>query len=347
MRTKLVPDGVEVIARDLDIPWSMEFSSNGRLYFTERPGKLKVLADEETTTLLRLDVEAKKNDEGGLLGMTLSPNFKQNKLIYLYYTYRLDGKIWNRVSSFKDMDGELIEETIVFDGIPGGRVHNGGRIKFGPDEKLYITTGDIWQRQRAQDLSDLGGKILRVNEDGTVPNDNPFTGSPIYSYGNRNPQGLAWHPVSGDLFSSEHGPSGENDWRAHDEVNIITPGGNYGWPKVIGSPNISGLIDPLINTGDNTWAPSGICFYTGDKVPTWMNCLMVANLRGNCLQVIYLEAPDFSTVKKTETYFQGSLGRLRDVLTGPDGYLYLCTNNNDGRGIPITGDDVIIKVTEP
>jgi glucose/arabinose dehydrogenase len=213
---------------------------------------------------------------------------------------------------------------------------------------VYITTGEIWERERAQNLNDLGGKILRITEKGEIPKDNPWKNSPIYSYGNRNPQGLAWHPISGALFSSEHGPSGEQEgWRANDEINIITPGGNYGWPKVYGSASDPKYIDPLIYTGDDTWAPSGICFYTGDKIKEWKNCLLVANLRGNHLKVIHLKSPEYSSVEKVETFFYRVLGRLRDISVGPDGYLYLCTSNTDGRGQPDQYDDLILKINDP
>lgn len=346
MRSKLVPDGIRIIARDLNIPWSIAFSPKGVLYFTERTGALNKLENGMKITLLEVEVTASKNDEGGLLGMAFSPDFSHNHHIYVYYTYTLNGTTWNRVSRFTEKNNSLFDETLIIDKIPGARVHNGGRIKFGPDKYLYVTTGENWERDKAQNLSNYAGKILRIKENGSIPTDNPWPGSAIYSYGNRNPQGLAWHPITGNLFSSEHGPSGENGWRANDEINIITPGGNYGWPMVIGYSN-SKYIDPLICTGNDTWAPSGICFYTGDIIPAWKNCLIVANLRGNHLKIIHLNAPDYTSVYKTETMYDGQLGRLRDLTTGPDGYLYTCTNNTDGRGHPLPGDDLIVKIIHP
>jgi glucose/arabinose dehydrogenase len=347
MRSQTIPDGLEIIAQNLDIPWSIEFSPKGILYYTERTGSLKKLVKNEKITLIELNVIAKKQDESGLLGMTFSPNYSKNKHIYLYYTYTENGKTWNKVSRFIEHNDILKDEATIIDKIPGARVHNGGRIKFGPDNHLYITTGEIWERKKAQNLNDLGGKILRLTENGNIPKDNPWPNSPIYSYGNRNPQGLAWHPKTKSLFSSEHGPSGEQlGWRANDEINIITPGGNYGWPKVIGSPKNPKFIDPLIGTGADTWAPSGICFYTGDKIPSWKNSLLVANLRGNHLKAVHLKSPDYTSVELVETYYHRTLGRLRDLTVGPDGYLYICTSNTDGRGNPVQGDDVIVKVVE-
>ncbi|OGD48663.1 hypothetical protein A3K69_05665 [Candidatus Bathyarchaeota archaeon RBG_16_57_9] len=157
---------------------------------------------------------------------------------------------------------------------------------------------------------------------------------------------MAWHPLTGELFSSEHGPSGENGWYAHDEINIIRPGGNYGWPHVIGVPHRPGYVDPVISTGDETWAPSGICFYTGDRYEGYRNTLFVACLRGKQLRAISLKPPAYDSVESSTALFDGSLGRIRDVAQSPDGYLYLCTSNRDGRGDPVQGDDVIVKALE-
>jgi aldose sugar dehydrogenase len=347
MRDSSNPAGTEIVVEDLEIPWAMDFSPDKRLFFTEREGRVKVLDDNNISTLLEIRVEAKRNDEGGLLGLTLSPNFTSDNYIYIYYTYSEQSNVMNRVSRFTLLHSELIDEKIIIDKIPGGRVHNGGRIKFGPDGKLYVTTGEIWQRRLAQDLSSLGGKILRLNPDGSIPPDNPWRESPIFSYGNRNSQGIDWHPITGTLFASEHGPSGENNWRAHDEINIIKPGKNYGWPEVIGSPDHPDFENPLINTGDETWAPSGICFYSGNRFIEWKNALLVANLRGRHLRVIKLDGSDYEKVLSSKPVYNGELGRLRDVIMGPDEFIYLCTSNRDGRGDPMKEDDMIIRITNP
>jgi len=344
MRYSSNHSGTEIVAKNLDIPWAMEFSPDRRLFFTEREGKVKVLSNNKITTLLELKVEARKNDEGGVLGLALSPKFAVDSHVYLYYTSKQNGNVLNKVSRFTEQDSELVDEVVIINNIPGGRVHNGGRIKFGPDGKLFITTGETWKRDLAQDLSRLGGKILRINEDGTIPQDNPWRNSPIYCYGNRNSQGIAWHPVTNTLFASEHGPSGENGWRAHDEINIIKPGGNYGWPEVIGDSDNPKFIDPLIHTGDDTWAPSGITFYSGNRIEEWKNSLLVANLRGRHLRIINLKEPDFSNIKSSYPLYTNEFGRLRDVLMCSDEFVYICISNKDGRGEPIAEDDVIVRV---
>jgi glucose/arabinose dehydrogenase len=345
MRREASPRGLEVVASDLDTPWSMDFLPGGSLVFTERVGRVRALNDG-VSTMLELDVKARQGDEGGLLGLAVSPDFASSQLIYLYYTYGEGRETWNRVSRFTLTQGELRDEEVVLDGIPGGRVHNGGRMKFGPDGRLYVTTGETWRSMLAQDLGSLGGKILRINPDGSVPGDNPFKGSPVYSYGNRNPQGLAWHPLTGELFSSEHGPSGENGWYAHDEINIIKPRGNYGWPHVIGAARRTGLVDPILSTGDETWAPSGMCFYTGGRYEGDENTLFVACLRGRQLRAIRLRPPAYTSVESSAALLEGELGRVRDVAQSPDGWLYLCTSNRDGRGNPVPGDDLIARALE-
>lgn len=345
MRSRPNPPGTTIIAESLEIPWSMDFDNDGRLLFTEREGKVKVIDGEEVLTLLEIDVKAKKNDEGGLLGLVIPPKHIYKDMLYLYYTYESKANVKNRVSRFKLYKDELVDEEIIFNNIPGGRVHNGGRIKFGPDGKLYITTGETWKRELAQKKDSLGGKILRVSPDGSIPEDNPWKDSPVYSYGNRNSQGLAWHPITGEMFASEHGPSGENNWRAHDEINQIKPGENYGWPEVIGAPGNPDYQDPVLHTGDDTWAPSGATFLNKpDSI--WHNRLFVANLRGNGIRMITFKEPDYIEVDSIKVIYE-DLGRIRTVVQGPDNYLYFCTSNRDGRGNPDNVDDIIAKFKPP
>ncbi len=239
-----------------------------------------------------------------------------------------------------------MDEEVILDRIPGGNIHDGGRLKFGPDRKLYVTTGETGRGELAQDLDSLSGKILRMNPDGSVPGDNPFEGSLVYSYGLRNPQGLAWHPVTGDLYSTEHGPSGEGLKFAHDEINKIVPGGNYGWPQIVGDGDSEEYVDPVYHTGDVTWAPSGITFLDSPS-SVWHLKLFIATLRGGHLRVVTLAPPDYTEVESTTALYQGELGRLRDVVQGPDGYLYVCTSNRDGRGSPGEEDDLIVRVRPP
>lgn len=224
-------------------------------------------------------------------------------------------------------------------------MHDGGRLAFGLDGMLYITAGETFHSELAQDLKSLGGKILRIKPDGQIPDDNPFKGSPVYSYGHRNPQGLSWQPGTKRLFESEHGPSGEFGHFGHDEINIIVKGGNYGWPEAIGAPGLKPYIDPII-VWEKATPPSGMTFYKGNLLSHLKGDLFVATLRSEALIRIKL---DGEKVKRIERWFakgdyEGKYGRIRDVVEGPDGALYFLTNNTDGRGTPHPGDDKIYRI---
>ena len=328
---------VETVADKLTIPWSIDWLPDGSIIFTERNGNLRIIQDNILQEpILSLGVGGV---EGGLLGVTVDPNFENNNYIYLYYTYNEFLSTINKVVRYQLNDGKVTEDKVLIDGIPGGPFHDGGRIQFGPDGKLYITTGEAGDPDLSQDMNSLGGKILRINSDGTIPDDNPWTESPIYSIGHRNPQGIDWD-YNGNLVATEHGPSG---WRgsAHDEINLIIAGKNYGWPDIIGNETKEGLEVPILHTGDDTWAPSGSEFYDGDKIPQWDGKYFVATLRGSHLHMIEFENNE---VVSHEKLFQDDFGRLRDVATGPDGFLYILTSNQDGRGIPNPSDDKILRI---
>ncbi len=327
---------VETIADNLTIPWSIDFAPDGRIFFTERTGDLRVIQDGilNPEPVKILDVSG---FEGGLLGIALDPNFEENHHIYLYYTYNDFLSTYNKLSRFTESDNQLLDEVVLLDKIAGGAIHDGGRIKFGPDGMLYVTTGEAGITDIAQDLNSLGGKILRINSDGTIPDDNPFENSPVYSYGHRNPQGLDWDPVTGKLVISEHGSS------AHDEVNVIEPGKNYGWPKVVGDETDPRYSSPILHTGDETWAPSGASFYNSNNILEWENKYFIATLRGNHLRMLDLDI-ESNEVISSEALFQGEFGRLRDASVGPDGNLYILTSNQDGRGTPQTNDDRILRI---
>lgn len=331
---------VEIVAENLDIPWSIVWVPDGTIFFTERNGDLRVIQDGVILEkpILSLDVGGV---EGGLLGIALDPNYSENHFIYLYYTYNDFISTKNKVVRYVESNLSLSEDTVLIENIPGGPFHDGGRIKFGPDGKLYITTGDAGNADLSQDKNSVAGKILRINSDGSIPEDNPFSNSLIYSYGHRNPQGLDWDDL-GNLVATEHGPSG---WYgvAHDEINVIVPGENYGWPDIIGSETMDGLVTPILNTGDDTWAPSGAEFYDGDKIPQWTGKYFVATLLGNHLHMIDFDL-EKNKVLSDQKLFEGDFGRLRDVATGPDGYLYVLTSNQDGRGLPEINDDRILRI---
>jgi glucose/arabinose dehydrogenase len=288
---------------------------------------------EEPVALI--DVAA--TGEAGLLGLALDPDFGGNHYLYIYYTYRDGSALRNRVVRLVEHNNRASDPRIILDGIPGSSIHDGGRLKFGPDGKLYITTGDARDRSLPQDLTSLAGKILRINADGSFPQDNPFPNSPVYSLGHRNPQGLSWHPATGQLFSTEHGPTG------NDEVNIIEAGRNYGWPVVEGAAGRSEFNDPLLSFTPSV-APSGATFYSGHALPGWEGDLFFSTLRGEHLHRITLSPSAPHQVLDHDPLFQGEYGRLRDIIQGPNGFLYLATSNRDGRGGISAGDDRILRI---
>ena len=223
---------------------------------------------------------------------------------------------------------DFTDRTVIIDDIPGDWSHNGGRIAFGPDGNLYITTGDAWSADNAQDISSSGGKVLRLRDDGSVPDDNPFPGTPVYSYGHRNPQGITWD-TDGNLWATEHGNTGL------DEINLIVAGGNYGYPNSRGDTVLPGTIGPKLSSGEDTWAPSGITFSNGS--------LYFGGLYGQALYEAVLSGTSVVELKK---HYHGEFGRIRAVVTGPDGALYFTTSNRDNRPSVQSGDDKIVRVVK-
>lgn len=311
-----------VMAENLNIPWSINKLDN-TFYISERNGSvMKFEGDSQLRQKVVLEKPLATAAEAGLLGFVLSPDFDESGQAFAYYTYKDDSGQFNRIVTLKLEDDVWQEEELLVDHIPSGQYHHGGRLKIGPDGKLYATAGDgATDPETAQDVKSLGGKILRMNLDGSIPSDNPFSGSYVYSFGHRNPQGLAWTD-DGTLYESEHGPS------AHDEINLIKPEANYGWPNVVGEETKVGMESPLFQSGTDTWAPSGMAYYEGK--------LYVATLRGNAVREFDLKT------KKTRELITG-LGRIRDVLI-EDGTLYFVSNNTDGRGTPDEKDDRLYRI---
>lgn len=323
---------ITVVAQGLSVPWDMVFLPDGSLLITERPGRIRVinpsgkLQEKPVKTLTNV----KQTGESGLHGIALHPDFPTNHYLYLYYTYEETGNnTFNRVSRFTYENNTLTNEKIIVDKIPGASNHDGGRIRFGPDKFLYITTGDAQEPSLAQDTDSLAGKILRVTDTGEKAPDNPF-GNKVYSYGHRNPQGITWND-KGTLYATEHGRSGIQS--GLDELNKIEIGQNYGWPTIQGDEHQDGMITPLLHSGaDTTWAPSSAAYLNG--------YIYFTGLRG---QSLYKATVRADTIDLT-SYFVKEFGRLRNVIAGPDGMLYMSTSNKDGRGIPKKGDDKIFRI---
>lgn len=318
---------IEIIAQDLKIPWEMAFLPGGEILLTQRPGTLLKIGKDKKTIQVE---EVEHLGEGGLLGLAVHPNFVKNRWIYLYLTSAINAKLENRVERYRLERDRLSGRTVIIDDIRGAAIHDGGRIAFGSDGFLYISTGDAGQKDLAQDKNSLNGKILRVKDDGTIPEDNPF-GNAVYSYGHRNSQGLAWDS-QGRLWATEHGRSGVQS--GLDELNLIQKGKNYGWPIIQGEEKRQGLVSPVIQSGpEETWAPAGMAFGDGS--------LFFGGLRGETLYEAKIEGERVISLRK---HLSGKFGRIRAVVLGPDGFLYLTTSNTDGRGNPQPGDDKLIRL---
>lgn len=310
----------ETLTTDLEAPWSMAFDGDVALVSERDSGRILELADDGTAREVGVVTGVEHRGESGLLGIAM-----RDGQLYAYYTAS-DG---NRIERFA-LTGQpgllgLGESVTILVGLPAATLHNGGRIAFGPDGMLFATVGDTQDKESAQALTALSGKILRMTPDGTAPQDNPFPGSLIYSYGHRNPQGIAWSD-DGTMYATEFG---QDTW---DELNVIRPGGNYGWPIVEGMAGQSGFIDPVQQWAPGDASPSGMAITEAD--------IWIANLRGQRLRQVPLA--DTST---SIEHLVGEFGRLRDVALAPDRSLWVLTNNTDGRGTPSAGDDRILRIT--
>jgi glucose/arabinose dehydrogenase len=336
---------VETVAAGLEVPWSIAFAPDGRMIFTERPGRVRVFENGRLRAEpLAVVEDVETRSESGLMGLTLHPRFAENRWLYLAYAYEQDG-VKVRVVRFRETGTALTDRRVIIEGIPAAQYHAGTRLRFGPDGKLYVTTGDAAQRQLAQQLDSLAGKTLRLNDDGSVPPDNPFVKQQgarpeIFSYGQRNAQGLDFQPGSGLMFQTEHGPSGFDGPGGGDEVNVVEAGKNYGWPLVHHRETRAGTEPPLLEYTP-ALAPASGAFYTGRAFPQFRGDFFFGNLRGECIVRVRL---DGRRVVSEERLLEKQYGRIRDVAEGPDGALYFSTSNRDGRGRPAGDDDRILRL---
>ncbi|MDW0268204.1 MAG: PQQ-dependent sugar dehydrogenase [Nitrososphaeraceae archaeon] len=325
--------GVEIIAEGLQAPRSIDISKEGRIFISEKRGSIRVVDNGTLLTEPVGDIKAENIGDAGLLGLTLHPNFTQNHLFYVYYTYSNGTGLFNKVLMLKESNNRIIDSKTILDGIPGNDYRDGGRIKFGRDGKLYVSTGDASIPELSQDLNSLAGKILRINEDGTVPQDNPFSNSAVYAYGFRNAQGLAWAPNSGALYSSDQGGAG------NDEINLISPAKNYGWPhEECNSSGDDNQYTPPLVCFNPSLEPSGIAFAFSNKLG-YQNHLIVATLKGSHLRDIDFDSGSQNTILV-------GYGRIIDLVESEDGLIYVLTSNTDGRALPQQGDDKILRLTK-
>lgn len=313
-----------VLVTGLTSPWSIVRLESGSALISERDtARIVEYSAPDSTRIAGVVDGVVHQGEGGLLGLAALEN-GDTRYLYAYYTSASDNRIVRMPLLGAPGAYRLGAQEAILTGIAKSGNHNGGRIAFGPDGKLYATAGDAGQPSRSQDLSSLNGKILRLDPDGSVPADNPFPGSPVYTLGHRNPQGLAWD-ASGQLWASEFG---QNTW---DEFNRIEAGENYGWPIVEGIGGRDGFVDPVLQWRTSEASPSGLAFTR--------ETFFLAALRGQRLWAIYPGSPPDAV-----DWFTGEFGRLRDAVAGPDGSLWVLTNNTDGRGSPKPGDDKLLQV---
>lgn len=341
---------LETVAAGLEVPWDLAFAPDGRIFVTERPGRIRVIEGGRLLPEPWAELDVTEAGEAGLLSIALSPDFADDGHVYVVGTFVGGRGQVNRIVRLTDRAGEGTAETVIVDGLPTARFHAGATLAFGPDGMLWHATGDARRPAAARDTGSLAGKLLRYRPDGSVPADNPFPDSPVWAIGLRNPQGMAWHPETGDLFAVEHGPSGfpnEGFRTGEDELNVLRPGGDYGWPDVAGMPEGEGGGLPPLVAWNPAIAPSGLAIYTGDRLP-WTGDLMVGALRGTQLRRVVVEPAEDAAagwrVTGEEVLFHERAGRIRAVVMGPDGELYLTTSNRDGRGNPEPGDDRVLRV---
>ena len=336
---------VETVIPNLEIVWSIVWTPDGRMLFTERPGRVRIYENGNLRPQPKFVVpDVEPRGESGLMSIALHPQFAANHLLYLSYAYNANGQRV-RVARYRETPDGFVDRKVIIEDIPAAQFHAGCRLRFGPDDKLYITTGDATDRQIAQQLSSLGGKTLRLNDDGTVPSDNPFVGRSdarpeIWTYGNRNSQGIDFQPGTNLLWETEHGPSGFDGPGGGDEVNILQRGKNYGWPIIHHRATHEGMESPILEYTP-ACAPASGMFYRGSQFPQFKGNFFFGCLVGERMIRVVTNGRQ---VVSQENLLERQYGRIRDVAEGPDGYIYFSTSNRDGRGQPARDDDRILRL---
>lgn len=336
-------DTVRTVKSGLNFPWEILWGKDDHIWMTERGGKISKLDPKTGDIIFSTSIaEVVSNGEGGLLGMVQHPGFATNGLFYVVYNYNSGGNYREKMVQMKFENGALQPVSTLIQDIPASSIHNGSRLWITNDATpfLFMTTGDASNQPNAQNTGSVSGKVLRFNLDGTIPADNPIPGSPVWSFGHRNPQGIV--AVNGKIYTSEHGPNIE------DEVNIIEKNRNYGWPSVNGPCDqpaeltfctINNVKEPIWSSGNVTIATSGLDYYNNNRIANWQNSLLLCTLKGASLRVLTLSSDRLSVVNQ-QTFFKNRFGRLRDICISPAGRVYLCTSNGGNA-------DVLVEISKP
>jgi glucose/arabinose dehydrogenase len=323
-------DTAEILVTNLDKPWAIAFADE-RIFVSEKSGKIHVVTPSGKLDSPLISLQTPDIFGGGLLGITTHPDFENNHYLYAYYTYEENENLWNKVIRITEENSKAVEVITILDKIPGSAFSNGGVIKFGPDGKLYVGTGSVSDySDEPQNLDSLAGKILRLNDDGTIPSDNPFEKSYVFTLGHRNPTGLAWNS-QGQMYATDSGPT------KNDEINLIQAGSNYGWPEVQCFSKIVNLVNPL-ECFDPGLEPGGIIFYSGDKFDI-DNQMILATQKATNLFKVQINDDGVNLDR-----ILSGVGRIRDVGQGPDGYVYIITTNTDGKAFPAPDDDKLLRI---
>jgi glucose/arabinose dehydrogenase len=307
-------------------PIAMAFAPDNRIFISERGGYVRVVENGKLRAEPFAEINVPKlsgYNETGVLGIAVDPDFKTRPYVYIYRTYSKNGGLFNKVIRVTDVKGSVRDPEIILDDIPGSRIHNGGIILFGPDGNLYIATGEAGNKQLSQDLSSLGGKVLRIKPDGGIPPDNPFKGSPVYSYGHRNIFGMAFKPGTGTLYITENGPSGD------DEINRIVAGGNYGWPLASGPSKDRRFVNP-VKTYTTTIVPTQAIFYTGSMFDNYRNWFIFGTYNGRDIRALEIAGRNDSAAVKInrEKIIYLTNEPIVGVSQSPDGGIYMIGNNS-------------------